>query len=168
MAGPGFPGLAHWTCDWSAMRTRRPLQVILLLAILAACGSSSLQRHALAATVLHDAAVGARAAVLQSLADEVADVTEGVTDPAQRMSLALEVRARYLAPGGPVDRANAFSAAGHAYVQALLVVEQKKRPTWAELGPPLRAALAAYASLRSVLGDRLPAVPAVVDGLVTP
>lgn len=158
------------------MKARALVVGIILGFILAAplafgtgCSSqATLRRHAVAAQVVHDVAIRAREAVLASLTAEVADATAGVTDPAERARLALEVRDRYMKPGGPVDQANAVNRLGLAYVRALLVLEQDKRPAWSELGPPLAAALAAYGDLRRVLGDRLPAIPTAVAGLVTP
>lgn len=144
--------------------SRPPILAGLVLGILlAACGShANLQRHALAAQVLHDAATSARAVVLEQLEADVASVTAGVTEPAERARLAAGVRARYTAPGGPVDMANAINRLGLAYVRSVLVLEQEDRPAWAKVAPLLRDALAVYVALRRVVGDRLPAVPAVV------
>jgi hypothetical protein len=144
--------------------------VVVMLAACSGCGSeATMRRHAVAAQVVHDVSVGAREAVLASLAADVAEATDGVTDPAERARLAAEVRDRYTRPGGPIDAANAVNRAGLAYVRALLVVEQDEHPSWSQLGPPLVAALDAYAELRRVVGgDRLPELPATVTGLVTP
>lgn len=157
------------------MNLRLPLLPLLFVvaAVLAACSGcgseATLRRHAVAAQVVHDVSVGAREAVLASLAADVAEATAGITDPAERARLAAEVRDRYTRPGGPIDAANAVNRAGLAYVRALLVIEQDERPAWHELGPPLVAALDAYAELRRVVGgDRLPELPATVTGLVTP
>ena len=147
------------------MPISRPIPIPLLCLVLAvaACGGhANLQRHALAAQVIHDAAAGARIAVLDQLEADVATAVAGVTDQAEREQRAAAVRARYTAPGGPVALANAINRLGLAYVRAVLVLEQTDRPAWSRVVPLLREALAVYVELRRTAGDRLPAIPTVV------
>ncbi len=151
-------------------RRPNPIPILLLAVVLAACGHANLQRpaYAQAAGLLFDAAVGSRAAVLAALEEDVVKATAGVTDQAERTRLAAEVSDRYQRPGGPFDLANAVNRLGLAYVRALAVLEED-RPAWGKVLPLLRDALAVYAELRRVVGgDRLPAVPATVAGLVSP
>ena len=105
---------------------RRPLQLLVFAFILAAC-SPGPSRHAYAAGVVRHAVTTARDVVLESLTDDVATATKGVTDPAERERIAAEVAARYMAPDGPIERADALNLAGLAYVRALLAIEQARR-----------------------------------------
>lgn len=152
------------------MTNRRPLAIpILILVLAAACGGQrDLQRHAAAATFAHDVAVASRAAVLEQLEADVAAAVAGVADQGERDRRVAAIRARYPAPGGPVELANAVNRIGLAYVRAVLVAEQRDRPVWSKAAPLLGDALAIYAELRKVVGDRLRPVPAVVAGMVSP
>lgn len=152
------------------MTNRRPLAIpILILVLVAACGGhGNLQRHAAAATFAHDVAVASRAAVLDQLEADAAAIVAGVADQGERDRKVAELRARYLAPGGPVELANAINRVGLAYVRAVLVAEQLDPPAWSKALPLLRDVLAIYAELRKVAGDRLPPLPAVVAGMVSP
>lgn len=152
-------------------RRRNPIPILLLAVVLAACGGhANLQRHAhaQAAALLFTVATDGRAVVLEQLEDDVVKATAGVTDQAEWVRLAEAVRDRYEREGGPIYLWNAASRLGLAYVRAVSTLDED-RPAWSKVIPLLSDALAVYTELRRVVGgDRLPAVPAAVAGLVSP
>lgn len=141
---------------------------VLALVVVGCSGTTALQRHATAATVVNDTAIAAH--------DLVVDLRRAELDAAARVAqdTGADVAAAVHAAGDRFDArglpaaVDALIAADEAYALAILAwTAHDQQP--ATVVPALRAVIAAYNALRKALGERgerLPAVPTSVASLI--
>lgn len=160
------------------MQIFRPVRALALFAMLAvvgcgACATSNatLRGHSLAAQTLDDFATGAKATALD-MRQAVLDKAAVDAHKAGLMGDALTAEVKKAAvtfDAGPVIGAvNAFIATKDIYVRAVLVAASKDTPTWADVKPMLRGAIAAYTAMRDAFGkpDKMPPIPTAISDLL--
>ncbi len=144
--------------------------LLMAMASSGCAGNDALKNHSFAAEALDDMSESAKKVVMQmrlqamtTAADEAP--AKGLNPRDAVIMAALEF------DGLPVIPAcNTFIKAKSAYIHAVLIMARSEDPTWSNLLPVLRSALAAYNELLAAVGPgmspHLPKVPPVIFALL--
>jgi len=160
------------------MQNFRPIRTLALVVMLAivgcgACATSNtaLRGHSLAAQTLDDLAAGAKVTALdmrQAALDKAAVDAHKAGKMGDELTAEVQKAAVAFDAGPVIGAVNAFIATKDLYVRAVLVAASKDSPTWADVKPMLRGAIAAYTAMRDALGkpDKMPPVPTAITDLL--
>lgn len=145
------------------MKLRRVPLAALVVLFLAACGGSAVKHHSYAAQTLDDLAKVAKDTAMAQR--EEALRTAGLEAQAKGQNVEEAVAAAALTYQKKIDVVNGYIAAKDIYVRAVLAAIAKDADL-ATILPILQKALVAYAGVRALFKDDVPAVPEPVKEML--
>lgn len=160
------------------MQIFRPIRALILFTMFAVVGcgacapsNAALRAHSFAAQTLDDLATGAKSTALdmrQAVLDKAAVDAHKAGLMGDALTAEVQKAAAVFDTGPVIGTVNAFISTKDIYVRAVLVAASKDTPTWVDVKPMLRGALAAYAAMRDALGkpDKMPPIPAAISNLI--